>query len=211
LDNFDHPLAITTLAHVLIVFAIGIRVVMKRPAPGVAFAWLLLVVMLPFAGALLYLLIGERRVGPERRHRIDAMVRLRGSLVAPLGVTVLGDWMLETGTPVKALAESAGLHRVKPHGTANIQVVPSGPGETGDGLLQMLLALMHAAHQELVLTTPYLVPDDSLTADASRRRRTGGESESDRTGAGGFTSHPPRARRTKARMLSSSASAGTDS
>lgn len=351
MEYFDHPLAITSLAHVLAVFVIGIRVVMKRPAPGVAFAWLLLVVMLPFAGALLYLLMGERRVGPERRRRIDtltsllgrpgghkaranltdvdwsrqpraaaglnqlgcnvggsvtvhgndiellsdtekvlqaiasdidtastgvsmsfyiwnegggaddvlaavvraaqrgvicrilvdalgarpwlkgrqperlraagvqvqaalpvrlfrsfvgrtdlrlhrklvvidgavawtgsmnlvdprtfkqdagvgewidAMVRLRGSVVAPLGLTVLGDWMLETGTPVETLAESAGLHLVKPHGTANIQVVPSGPGVTGDGLLQMLLALINAAHEELVLTTPYLVPDDSL-------------------------------------------------
>ncbi|MEE8287235.1 MAG: cardiolipin synthase, partial [Gammaproteobacteria bacterium] len=93
---------------------------------------------------------------------IDAMVRLRGSVVAPLGLTVLGDWMLETGTPVETLAEGAGLHLVKPHGTANIQVVPSGPGVTGDGLLQMLLALINAAHEELVLTTPYLVPDDSL-------------------------------------------------
>ena len=78
MDNFDHPLGITSLAHVLIVFAIGIRVVMKRPAPGVAFAWLLLIVMLPFAGALLYLLMGERRVGPERKHRIDALATLLG-------------------------------------------------------------------------------------------------------------------------------------
>jgi cardiolipin synthase len=351
LDNFNHPLTITTLAHVLIVFAIGIRVVLKRPAPGVALAWLLLVIMLPFAGALLYLLIGERRIGPERRHRIDAlasflgqtggdmswadltdvdwsrhpraaaglnqlgrnvagcstvrasdmelysdpekvlraitrdidsartgvsmafyiwnqgggadnvleaviraaqrgvtcrilvdalgarpwlkggqpqrlraagaqvqpalpvglfrsfvgrtdlrlhrklvvideavawtgsmnlvdpgmfkqsagvgewvdaMVRLRGSVVAPLGITVLGDWMLETGTPIEELAKSAGLHHVEPRGAADIQIIPSGPGETGDGLLQMLLALINAAHQELVLTTPYLVPDESL-------------------------------------------------
>lgn len=78
MDNFNHPLAITTLAHVLTVFVIGVRVVMKRPAPGVAFAWLLLVVMLPFAGALLYLLMGERRVGPERRHRMDALASLFG-------------------------------------------------------------------------------------------------------------------------------------
>lgn len=38
----------------------------------------------------------------------------------------------------------------------------SGPGETGDGLLQMILALLNAAQRELVLTTPYLVPDDSM-------------------------------------------------
>jgi phosphatidylserine/phosphatidylglycerophosphate/cardiolipin synthase-like enzyme len=47
-------------------------------------------------------------------------------------------------------------------GTANVHVVPSGPGETSDGLLQMLLGLINAAQQELVLTTPYLVPDDAM-------------------------------------------------
>ena len=47
-------------------------------------------------------------------------------------------------------------------GTTDIQVIPSGPGETGDGLLQMLLALINAAQEELVLTTPYLVPDDAM-------------------------------------------------
>ena len=47
-------------------------------------------------------------------------------------------------------------------GTANVHVVPSGPGEMSDGLLQMLLGLINAAQQELVLTTPYLVPDDAM-------------------------------------------------
>ena len=46
--------------------------------------------------------------------------------------------------------------------TAEVQVIPSGPGESGDCLLLMILALINAAQQELVMTTPYLVPDDSL-------------------------------------------------
>lgn len=351
MELFIHPFAITTLAHGLIVMALGIRVIMRRPAPGVALAWLFLIVILPFGGALIYLLIGERRIGAQRAHRIDAllgdlgkahggmqwtdvtqvdwsrhpplaaglnrlgsrlagsstlrgsdielysdtatalqaiardidtaktgvsmtfyiwneggcaddvlealiraanrgvacrvlvdalgarpwlrgrqpqrlraagvalrmalpvgllrtlvgrtdlrlhrkivvvddsvawtgsmnlvdprmfkqgagvgqwvdaMARLRGSAVAPLGATALGDWMLETGTPLEELAESAGLHRITPQGSADIQVVPSGPGESGDALLQMLLALVNAAQSELVITTPYLVPDESM-------------------------------------------------
>ena len=43
-----------------------------------------------------------------------------------------------------------------------MQVIPSGPGEGGDGLLQMLLAVINSAREELVLTTPYFVPDDSM-------------------------------------------------
>ena len=93
---------------------------------------------------------------------VDAMVRLEGPAVAALGATVLEDWLLETGTSFERLADSAGLERVSPRGAAGIQVVTSGPGQSGDALLQMLLELIYAARTELVLTTPYLVPDDAL-------------------------------------------------
>jgi cardiolipin synthase len=56
----------------------------------------------------------------------------------------------------------AGLRLTTPSGAADMQVIASGPGQSGDGLLQMILELIHAASTELILTTPYLVPDDSL-------------------------------------------------
>jgi cardiolipin synthase len=93
---------------------------------------------------------------------VDAMVRVEGAAVVPLATTMVGDWVLETGEPVADVFRSASLQLVDPHGPADIQVVPSGPGETGDGLLQMILMLINSAEDELVLTTPYLVPDDSL-------------------------------------------------
>ena len=93
---------------------------------------------------------------------VDGMVRFEGTVVNPLAATMMGDWILETGEPVQALIDSAGLGAARPVGTANVQVVASGPGETGDGLLQMLLGLINAAQRELVLTTPYLVPDDAM-------------------------------------------------
>jgi cardiolipin synthase len=93
---------------------------------------------------------------------VDAMVRVEGSVVVSLAVTMIGDWILETGEPLEDVISSAGLRIVEPRGTTDIQVIPSGPGESGDGLLQMILALIQAAENELVLTTPYLVPDDSL-------------------------------------------------
>jgi cardiolipin synthase len=93
---------------------------------------------------------------------VDAMVRVEGAVVAALAATMIGDWAVETGESIHDLIESAGLRLVKPHGPADIQVIPSGPGETKDGLLQMLLALINAAQDELVLTTPYLVPDESM-------------------------------------------------
>ncbi len=93
---------------------------------------------------------------------IDAMVRLQGAAVAPLAATMLGDWMVETGAPIHELIKDSGVRLIEPDGHVDMQIVPSGPGETADGLLQMLLALINAAQEELIMTTPYFVPDDSL-------------------------------------------------
>ena len=94
---------------------------------------------------------------------VDAMARFQGAVVASLAGTMVSDWMLETGDSLQHVVESAGLHLVESDGTVDIQVIPSGPGYSGDGLLQMLLALINAARDELVLTTPYLAPDDSMS------------------------------------------------
>ncbi|TWT88081.1 Cardiolipin synthase [Pseudobythopirellula maris] len=93
---------------------------------------------------------------------VDAMYRAEGSVVAPLTATVLGDWLLETHDTVERALEYADLDRVAPKGDGDIQVVPSGPADNSDGLLQMLLAMINAARDELVLTTPYFVPDESI-------------------------------------------------
>ncbi|TWU19619.1 cardiolipin synthase [Allorhodopirellula heiligendammensis] len=93
---------------------------------------------------------------------VDAMVRLHGAAVAPLAATMLGDWMVETGKSIHHLIADSGVRLIEPDGHVDMQIVPSGPGETADGLLQMLLGLINAAQHELIMTTPYFVPDDSL-------------------------------------------------
>jgi len=93
---------------------------------------------------------------------VDAMVRLKGNIVISLAATMIGDWILETDESFEKIVTDTGLHLTESNGPADIQVIPSGPGQSGDGLLQMLLALINNAQDELVLTTPYLVPDESL-------------------------------------------------
>ena len=83
-------------------------------------------------------------------------------MVSPLALTMIGDWTLETGELALDVAKSAGVGLTDAKGTGDVQIVPSGPGQTEDGLLQMLLATVNSAREELVLTTPYFVPDDSL-------------------------------------------------
>jgi len=348
---FNYPVVLLELLHLLIVFGIMIRVIMKRPATGVALAWLMLVAAIPYGGALIYLMIGERRVGNERTRRIDqmradyeplrnlvldqgitdinwkrhppavelldrlgrnlvgmptvrsnhceiisdthailegirkdvdqaknsvlmefyiwnkggladeildavirasergvncrllidalgarpwwksdqpdklraagvlleatlpvglfrtfvgrtdlrmhrkivvidarvawtgsmnlvdpryfkqetgvgewvdAMTRLQGPVIIPLAAVLIGDWAVETGESVRDLLPGHDLQLVEAEGEADIQVIPSGPAIEDEGLLQMILGLINSAQNELVLTTPYLVPDDSL-------------------------------------------------
>ncbi len=93
----------------------------------------------------------------------DAMVRVQGPAVSLLARTLLSDWALECRKPPDPLDQQLEL---PPQGEAALQVLPSGPGAARgiaqDGILQMLLALINAAREELVLTTPYFVPDEAL-------------------------------------------------
>jgi cardiolipin synthase len=90
------------------------------------------------------------------------MVRIEGAAIAPLALTLIGDWMIERGDSLPDLIKEAKLNAIQPSGNIDVQIVPSGPGETNDGLLQMLIATVNSAEKELLLTTPYFVPDESL-------------------------------------------------
>lgn len=89
-----HPSTLIAATHALIVIAITVRVIMRRPATGVALAWLLLVAMLPFVGGLMYLLIGERRIGRRRARGIDTLrtdYKNISDAAVPAGLTNV-DW-----------------------------------------------------------------------------------------------------------------------
>lgn len=64
----------TALAHLIIVAGLSIRVLLRTPPRGIAMAWILLLGMVPFLGAVIYLLIGERRISPFRTRRLESLV-----------------------------------------------------------------------------------------------------------------------------------------
>jgi cardiolipin synthase len=57
------------LAHVCVVAAVAVRVILTEHPPGSAFAWILLVAVFPLVGVIAYVLIGERPIGRERQQR----------------------------------------------------------------------------------------------------------------------------------------------
>ena len=64
---------------------------------------------------------------------VDAMVRLEGSVVAPLAMTMIGDWILETAESIETFIANAELGLAGPRGTEDMQVVPSGRAKAATG------------------------------------------------------------------------------
>jgi phosphatidylserine/phosphatidylglycerophosphate/cardiolipin synthase-like enzyme len=91
---------------------------------------------------------------------VDAIARITGPSAAALD-TVFGlDWSVETGRtyelPPTAANGSPSL------AGSMVQVVPSGPDLQPEAIHQLLLTAIYAARRELVMTTPYFVPDESM-------------------------------------------------
>ena len=91
---------------------------------------------------------------------VDAMVRITGPAAGSLDAVFRLDWSVETGArfecpPVLPDQEF-------PTAGALIQVAPSGPDLRPEAIHQLLLTGIYAAREELVMTTPYFVPEESL-------------------------------------------------
>ncbi|WBU36983.1 cardiolipin synthase [Homoserinibacter sp. YIM 151385] len=93
-------------------------------------------------------------------HWKDFMVRFEGPVVAAIDALFVTDWYSETDelltrevtTPVRPVT----------NGRLDCQVVPSGPGFEGENNLRLFNSLVYAAQRQLIITSPYFVPDDSM-------------------------------------------------
>jgi cardiolipin synthase len=74
LDFADMPIAalLFIFFHVAVCLATTLRILSRRNPPGVAMAWVLLILLVPAAGAVLYVMIGERRLGRRWIERAEA-------------------------------------------------------------------------------------------------------------------------------------------
>jgi cardiolipin synthase len=92
----------------------------------------------------------------------DSMVRIRGPLIEVMIAAFLYDWTLATGVSIDTLVEKNTLYSPREAGNAVVQLVPSGPGFKENAIHDLLLTTIYAAREELILTTPYFVPDNAI-------------------------------------------------
>lgn len=92
-------------------------------------------------------------------HWVDLMVRLDGPVVLSVNAIFLSDWYSETDEVLEEIDIS---HANIGSGDQDCQVVPSGPGFEVENNLRLFLALLYAAKKQIMIVSPYFVPDEAL-------------------------------------------------
>jgi len=105
---------------------------------------------------------------------IDVMVRVEGPVVESLAGTFISDWLLESDLDnfqpqdlhkdIETVRRRGDINLCPILGHSAIQLVPSGPGFVPEAIHSLLLTTIYAARKELILTTPYFIPDEPLLA-----------------------------------------------
>jgi cardiolipin synthase A/B len=90
----------------------------------------------------------------------ELVARVEGPIVSGLEAIFLTDWYLETGEA--PMREIVPLGQEGEAQDLDCQVVPSGPGYNNENNLKLFLALMYAAQERIILTSPYFVPDEAM-------------------------------------------------
>ena len=104
----------------------------------------------------------EFAIKPKYAPWVDAMVRIEGPAVRDLQVLFAQDWYLDTE---EALTDLLAIRPRETPGGHTVQVVGTGPACRNEAMVQMIQVTFHVAREELILTTPYFVPDEAtLTA-----------------------------------------------
>jgi len=89
----------------------------------------------------------------------DLTLRLEGPVVNQLEGVFLEDWFVETG---EIPSSGRTLPDVSPRGDLVLQTVPSGPAYATENFQRLVVSALFEARERVVVTTPYLIPDDGL-------------------------------------------------
>ncbi|KAA0893040.1 cardiolipin synthase [Pusillimonas sp. ANT_WB101] len=100
---------------------------------------------------------------------VDAVIRFEGPIARQNQQLFLTDWLISTHEDFRELAHQP-MPQPEPGFVA--QVIGTGPENHYSATPELFATLMFSARRELVITTPYYVPDDAMQAAlcASARR-----------------------------------------
>jgi cardiolipin synthase A/B len=115
----------------------------------------------------------EFRIKPRYAPWVDLMSRWNGPVAEHCQYLFVSDWIAEGGEDITDLLEE---QAATGDGSIIAQVLGTGPTAEFDAMPACFSELIHSAREELVVTTPYFVPDEqllfALTTAARRGVRT---------------------------------------
>ncbi|MSU51378.1 MAG: cardiolipin synthase [Opitutus sp.] len=205
------------------------RLMSEKRAPANTFAWLLIIVFIPWVGVPLYLLLGGRFANPIREagghvgrfmpvlpftsrgsanlrnHRKIAVFDhctaivgghnlareymgpshfarrwqdfgavIEGPAAALLNAVFIADWSFATRESPGALHAEIPIECISvAQGSAELQVVASGPDVPGDPLYEGIVSMIQEAAHSIWIVTPYFIPDDVLLRSLIVKARAG--------------------------------------
>ncbi len=101
---------------------------------------------------------------------VDAVIRFEGPIARQNQLLFLTDWLICTNEDCRELAQQP-MPLPKPGFIA--QVIGTGPENHYSATPELFATLMFSAQQELVITTPYYVPDDFMQSALCSSARRG--------------------------------------
>ncbi|MBS0431276.1 MAG: cardiolipin synthase [Proteobacteria bacterium] len=103
----------------------------------------------------------EFRVKPKFAPWVDVLLRCEGPVVRQQQHLFLTTWIAETGEALESLPVAAPAPK-RFEADAVAQVFGTGPTTRDNAMSDMFVACMYAARRELLITTPYFVPDEAI-------------------------------------------------
>jgi len=101
--------------------------------------------------------IVDDNYGPKDLVLCDLTARLSGPVVQELQTVFLEDWNFRTN---QLFDEQDVFPMPILSGTVPAQVLSSGPDHPVESYQRLVVAVMYSAHERVVITTPYFVPDE---------------------------------------------------
>ena len=144
--------------HLVFVGSVALRVIWVRRPAGSAFAWLLLVAMVPLGGVALYLLFGERPIGRQRLRRAHAFYAAFPEVVTPLWQPDVAD-VRKLPPPLRGIAQLA-------HTAAGMPVLAGASLALHAGAEEILRAIIvdvEGAHESIDIA--FYIWNEGGTAD----------------------------------------------
>ncbi|MFO0782408.1 MAG: cardiolipin synthase [Phycisphaerales bacterium] len=109
------------------------------------------------------------RLGRDEPY-VDCWMRVHGPVALDLQTIFVEDWELDTGEDLSALLDTQPAFVV---GGVPAQVIPSGPNFENAVVPELIQASIQLARREVMLSTPYYIPDDATVSAMEVAARRG--------------------------------------